>query len=228
MRSYPMAAFSCQNSYLAFDVTTTQATIVLIDSTSYPNAGTIKIDSEIITYTANSSGTTLSGCVRGVLGTTAATHAAYTPAPYQVPNQVMYHEKGTDDGSLPVAIPIEAYITSSDFDIGDGDHFAFVWRMLPDVSFGGSAIASPQVFLQIVPRVNSGAPYNTTTIDTVVSANNFDPKTGSRYYTIETYTGQVYTRLRGRQMAFKISSTGLGVNWQLGVPRIDIRPDGRR
>jgi len=228
LRSYPMAAFSCQNSYLSIAVTTTTATsIVLIDSTSYPNAGTIKIDSEVIVYTANS-GTTLTGCVRGSLGTTAATHTAYTPAPYYVPNQVMYHESGVDDGSLPVSIPIEAYITSSDFDIGDGDHFAFVWRMLPDVSFGGSAVASPQVFLQIVPRVNSGSAYNTTTIDTVVSANNYDPTTGAKYYTIETYTGQVYTRLRGRQMAFKISSTGLGVNWQLGVPRIDIRPDGRR
>jgi hypothetical protein len=123
---------------------------------------------------------------------------------------------------------MEAYITSSDFDIGDGDHFAFVWRMLPDVSFAGSTVNDPQLFMQLKPRQNSGAPYNTTTIDTVVSADNFDPTTGARYYTIESYTGQVYTRLRGRQMAFKISSTGLGVNWQLGVPRIDIRPDGRR
>jgi hypothetical protein len=222
-----MAAFSCQNSYLSIAVTTTTATsIVLVDSTSYPNAGTIKIDSEVIVYTANS-GTTLTGCVRGSLGTTAATHTAYTPAPYYVPNQVMYHESGVDDGSLPVSIPIEAYISSSDFDIGDGDRFAFVWRMLPDVSFAGSTVNAPQVFLQLVPRVNSGAPYNTTTIDTVVSADNFS-STGSRYYTIESYTGQVYTRLRGRQMAFKISSTALGVSWQLGVPRIDIRPDGRR
>ena len=140
----------------------------------------------------------------------------------------MFHENGVDDGSRPVAVAIEAYITSSDFDIGDGDHFAFVWRMLPDVSFNGSTVNAPQLFMQLVPRQNSGSAYNTTTLDTVISANNFDVATGSRYYTIETYTGQVYTRLRGRQMAFKISSTALGVNWQLGVPRIDIRPDGRR
>jgi hypothetical protein len=100
--------------------------------------------------------------------------------------------------------------------------------MLPDVSFNGSTVNSPQVFMQLVPRQNSGSAYNTTTPETVISANNFDVATGSRYYTIETYTGQVYTRLRGRQMAFKISSTALGVNWQLGVPRIDIRADGRR
>jgi hypothetical protein len=140
----------------------------------------------------------------------------------------MYHESGVDDGSLPVSIPIEAYISSSDFDIGDGDRFAFVWRMLPDISFNGSTVDNPQLFMQLVPRVNSGSAYNTTTIDTVISANDFTPDIGSRYYTIEAYTGQVYTRLRGRQMAFRISSSGLGVNWQLGVPRIDIRPDGRR
>ena len=133
-----------------------------------------------------------------------------------------------DDGTRPISLPIESYITSSDFDIGDGDRFAFVWRMLPDVSFNGSTVNAPQLFMQLVPRQNSGSAYNTTTVDSVISANNFDTTAGSRYYTIETYTGQVYTRLRGRQMAFKISSTGLGVNWQLGVPRIDIRADGRR
>jgi hypothetical protein len=227
LRPSPMAAFSCHNSYLSAAIDATTTSIVLIDSTSYPYVGAIKIDSEIISYTANS-GTTLTGCVRGYLGTTAATHTAYTAAPCYVPNQVMYHEVGMDDGSLPVALPIESYISSSDFDIGDGDRFAFVWRMLPDVSFAGSTVDAPQVFLQIAPRVNSGSAYNTTTIDTVVSANNYDPSTGSRFYTIETYTGQVYTRLRGRQMSFKISSTGLGVDWQLGVPRIDIRPDGKR
>jgi len=228
LRPFPMAAFSVQSSYLSLAISSTTATsLSLVDSTSYPDAGTIQIDSEVITYTANS-GNTLSGCVRGVLGTTAATHTQYTAATYYVPNQVMFHENGVDDGSRPVSVPIEAYITSSDFDIGDGDHFAFVWRMLPDVSFNGSTVNAPQLFMQLVPRQNSGSAYNTTTVDSVISANNFDATVGSRYYTIETYTGQVYTRLRGRQMAFKISSTGLGVNWQLGVPRIDIRADGRR
>jgi hypothetical protein len=227
LRPFPMAAFSVQNSYLNETLTATDTSISLIDTFSYPASGTFQIDSEIITYTANS-GNTLSGCIRGAMGTTAATHTQFTPAPFYVPNQVMFHENGVDDGSRPVAVAIEAYISSSDFDIGDGDHFAFVWRMLPDVSFNGSTVNSPQVFMQLVPRQNSGSAYNTTTPETVISANNFDVTTGSRYYTIETYTGQVYTRLRGRQMAFKISSTALGVNWQLGVPRIDIRADGRR
>jgi hypothetical protein len=228
LRSYPMAAFSVQNSYLSVAVTSTTATSVsLIDTSSYPYAGSVQIDSEVITYTGNS-GNTLTGCTRGVLGTTAATHTQYTAVSNYVQNQVMFHELGVDDGSLPVPVAMESSLQSSDFDIGDGDHFAFVWRMLPDVTFNGSTVNDPQLFMQLKPRQNSGTAYNTTTVDTVVSANNFDPTTGARYYTIETYTGQVYTRLRGRQMAYKIYSTGVGVNWQLGVPRLDIRPDGRR
>ena len=228
LRSYPMAAFSVQNSYLSVAVTSTTATSVsLIDTSSYPDAGSVQIESEVITYTGNS-GNTLTGCTRGALGTTAATHTQYTAVSNYVQNQVMFHELGVDDGSLPVPVAIESSLQSSDFDIGDGDHFAFVWRMLPDVTFNGSTVNDPQLFMQLRPRQNSGTAYNTTTVDTVVSANNFDPTTGARYYTIETYTGQVYTRLRGRQMAYKIYSTGIGVNWQLGVPRIDIRPDGRR
>jgi hypothetical protein len=227
LRSYPMAAFSVQNSYLNETLTTTDTDISLINTLSYPYAGSIQIDSEIITYTGNS-GNTLTGCTRGALGTTAATHTIYTVAPNYVPNQVMYHELGVDDGSLPVSVAIEAFIQSSDFDIGDGHNFGFVWRMLPDVTFNGSTVNNPQLTMQLKPRQNSGTAYNVPSVDAVVSANNFDPTTGARYYTIETYTGQVYTRLRGRQMAFRVYSTALGVNWQLGVPRIDIRPDGRR
>jgi hypothetical protein len=228
LRPYPMGAFSAQNSYLSAAVTSSATSVSLVDTSSYPATGTIQIESEIITYTANSSNT-LSGCTRGASSTTAASHYAYTAAPYYVPNQVMYHENGVDDESRPVALPIEAFITSSDFDVGDGDHFVFVWRMLPDVTFSGSNVNDPQLYMQLLPRVNSGSAYTSTTLDTVVSANNFDPASGgSRYYTIETYTGQVYTRVRGRQMALKILSTGLGVNWQLGVPRIDTRLDGRR
>jgi len=228
LRPYPMAAFSVQNSYLSVAVSSTSITSVsLVDTSSYPASGTVQIDSEIITYTGNS-GNTLTGCTRGAYGTTAATHTQYTPVTNYVPNQVMYHEYGVDDGSRPTVSAIEAYIQSSDFDIGDGHNFGFVWRMLPDVTFNGSTVNDPQLTMQLKPRVNSGTAYSVPSVDAVVSADNFDPVAGARYYTIETYTGQVYTRLRGRQMAFRISSTGIGVNWQLGVPRIDIRPDGRR
>ena len=227
LRSYPMGAFSVQVTFLNETLTAVDTSITLVNAASYPSASTIQIDSEIITYTGIT-GNTLTGCVRGALGSTAATHTQYTPAPLYVPNQVMYHENGVDDGSLPVATAIEAFITSSDFDIGDGHNFGFVWRMLPDVTFNGSTVDDPRLLLQLKPRQNSGKAYSEPGADAVVSADDFSPATGSRYYDIETYTGQVYTRLRGRQMAFKISSSTLGVNWQLGVPRIDIRPDGKR
>jgi hypothetical protein len=225
LRQYPMAAFSVEVSYLSVAVTTTtQTSISIVDATAYPSSGTIQIDSEVITYTGNS-GNTLTGCTRGVLGTTAATHTQYTAAPYYVPNQVMFHELGTDDASRPVSIPIEAYVQSSDFDIGDGNNFGFVWRMLPDVTFNGSTVNAPVLYMTLKPRQNSGTPYGEPAPNSVTSSDNF---VGGRVYDIEAYTGQVYTRLRGRQMSFKISSTALGVNWQLGVPRIDIRQDGRR
>ena len=223
LKTYPMAAFSVQVTYLAAAITSSDTTIPLLNSGSYPSTGSIQIDSEIISYTANSNNT-LTGCIRGATNTTAASHVQYTVAPLYIPNQVMFHEYGVDDGSLSTSTAIAANIQTSDFDIGDGHNFGFVWRMLPDVTFDGSTVNAPSLFLTLKPRVNSGTPYGEPDPNAVVSADNF---AGSTTYTIETYTGQVYTRLRGRQMSFKLSSTALGVDWQLGATRIDIRPDGR-
>ena len=122
-------------------------------------------------------------------------------------------------------VPIDSYVQSSDFDIGDGHNFGFVWRMLPDVNFNGSTVDMPEVTITIKPRRNSGTPYGVSNSPTVVSDNNYGV---SAVYNIQEFTGQVYTRLRGRQLAFRIESNTLGVSWQLGSPRIDIRPDGRR
>ena len=140
-------------------------------------------------------------------------------------NHMLYHEFGVDDNSGTSPVAIEAYVQSSDFDIGDGHNFGFVWRILPDVNFNGSNINNPSVAMTIKPRQNSGTPYGAADSPVVTSANNFSTR-GT--YNIQEFTGQVYTRLRGRQMSFRIESTGLGVAWQLGMPRIDIRPDGRR
>ena len=79
--------------------------------------------------------------------------------------------------------------------------------------------------MQLKPRYNSGAAYESADNPTVTSSNNFS---NVPQYTVQEFTGQVYTRLRGRQMAFRITSDGLGVAWQLGTPRIDIKNDGRR
>jgi hypothetical protein len=139
--------------------------------------------------------------------------------------RLLYHENGCDDQSTSSPQPIDAYVQSSDFDIGDGHNFGFVWRILPDINFNGSTTNQPSVTMTVKPRENSGTPYGSADNPQVKSAQNY---TSTPQYTIQEFTGQVYTRLRGRQMAFRIESTGLGVAWQLGSPRIDIRPDGRR
>ena len=142
-----------------------------------------------------------------------------------IPNQIMYHENGTDDGSLPTVVPFDSYVQSSDFDIGDGQNFGYVWRMLPDVNFNASTSNNPQVTITLKPRNSSGSQYAIEPPNAVVSGNNY---TNQRIYTVNQFTPIVYTRVRGRQMAFKIESNSLGVAWQLGAPRIDVRPDGRR
>ena len=140
-------------------------------------------------------------------------------------NRILYHESSVDDNAGETSLPINAYVQSSDFDIGDGHNFGFVWRILPDINFNGSNVNEPSVTMTIRPRVNSGSPYGAANNPIVRSADNFST---SQVYNVQEFTGQVYTRLRGRQLAFRIESTDIGVSWQLGMPRIDIRPDGRR
>jgi hypothetical protein len=135
------------------------------------------------------------------------------------PNQVAFHEVGWDDVSTGVAEPITAFIQTSDFDIGDGNNFSFVSRIIPDVKFLGSNNGSPSVTLSLYPHNYPGAAYGTPD-DDLVQATAVLP--------IERYTEQVYTRIRGRQLAFRVTSSGLGVAWQMGAMRLDIRQDGRR
>jgi hypothetical protein len=142
-------------------------------------------------------------------------------------NNLVYHEVGTNDGTTTTPAAIDAYITSSEFDIDDGHNFAFVYRMLPDITFRGSdsTTTNPSVVMTLYPLANSGAGYNDPNSEGGV---NYATVTRTSAVPIEQFTGQVFVRVRGRQMAFKVESTGLGVQWQLGAPRIDIKPDGRR
>ena len=140
-------------------------------------------------------------------------------------NQIVYHELGTDDLSTAAPQPIPAYIQSADFDIGDGDKFAFVWRILPDINFTGSTAEKPSVTMTLKPRRNAGAPYGTADVPVVQSADDYR---NTRAYNIQEFNGQVYTRLRGRQMALRVESSDLGVAWQLGSIRADVKPDGGR
>lgn len=144
-------------------------------------------------------------------------------------HNIVFHENGVDDITTTGNIlPITSYIQSSDFDIGDGHNYGFVWRVIPDITFDGSttpAPNTPQVTFTVRPRYNPGAAYGTSDTPTVASDQSYATQ---RNYTVQEFTEIVYTRLRGRQMAFKVSSDTVGTQWQLGVPRIDIRPDGRR
>lgn len=137
--------------------------------------------------------------------------------------KLVNHEQGVDDAENALVLPIEAYISSSEFDIGDGHNFGFIWRMLPDLSFAGSdENTTPQLTLTVYPMQNSGSGTSTPV------AANVDQLTGASYTITEGFTGQVNTRIRGRQLIIKASSNTLGTQWQLGATRIDIRPDGRR
>lgn len=149
----------------------------------------------------------------------------YPMAADGVNNRILYHEAAVDDVSGLTPIAIDAFIQSSDFDIGDGHNFGFVWRILPDLTFNGSNANQPHVTMTVRPRRNSGAPYGTADNPQVASTQNY---TNQRTYDVQEFDGQVYTRIRARQMSFRIESTTLGVAWQLGSPRIDIRNDGRR
>jgi hypothetical protein len=125
-----------------------------------------------------------------------------------------FHEDGVDDDTLPM----ESYIISNDFDLADGEQFMLTRRILPDINFDGSTAAQPEVKIQLRPRRFPGTSATASLTDekrvVEVSAN--------------TYTDEIFIRARSRQMGFKVSSTDLGVQWQLGVPRLDARQDGKR
>ena len=139
--------------------------------------------------------------------------------------ELFYHENGVDDGSTNPPSPINSYIQSANMDIGDGYQFGFVWRLLPDLKFDGSTVAAPEATFELLPAANPGSGYGTAEGGDVVSANNYS---ATRQYKVQRYTQQVTVRLRGRQMALKVGSDGVGTQWQVGNPRIDIRADGRR
>jgi len=163
----------------------------------------------------------------------AATYGAASTSLLTNSNAILvYHEDGVDDGTVNPSVPIVANVQSSDFDIGEGNNFGFVWRLIPDLTFDGSNVNQPTAYFTAIPRTFPGAAYGPSNNPGVTSTQNYQNQIT---YNIQQFTQQVYVRIRGRQMAFKVSSgtagsatDGLGVQWQLGAPRIDIRPDGRR
>jgi hypothetical protein len=129
------------------------------------------------------------------------------------------HEIGFDDGTTNPTTPINAFIQSSPIDIGDGEQFMLLRKMIPDVDFRDSTAVLPDVNITLDVKNAPDGTYSKTETDAFVK---------TQAAAVDARTEQLYFRLRGRQMRFKIESEDLGVTWRLGSPRLDIRPDGRR
>ena len=167
----------------------------------------------------------------GDLGRSAWLDSGLLPLPVAATydSELVQHEDGVDSYVLGNITAIAANISSSEFDIGDGHNFGYVWRVLPDLTFtgsssvagtSGSGVPTPAVTMTLFPMQNSGSGTGNSAAASVTK--------GSNYVITEEFTGQIYTRARGRQMIFKIASTQLGTTWQLGAPRFDLKADGRR
>jgi len=162
----------------------------------------------------------------GTMGRTAWLDSGLQPSPLAATYSynLVSHEQGLNDNETGANVALNSYISSSEFDIGDGHNFGFVWRVLPDLTFGDSVNSPtgtvPTVNMTLYGLTNSGSGSTSSAGSPVASS--------STYVITEEFTGQIYTRMRGRQMIFKIESNQINTTWQLGAPRIDIRQDGRR
>lgn len=156
----------------------------------------------------------------GSLARTAWLDSALQQYPLAMDDGVLLeHENGVDDNATGVPAAIDAYIQSSDFDIGDGNNYMFIWRTIPDIDFTNSTVGTaPSATLSLYPRTFPGAAYGTAASPTVTGAT----------YPLTTYTNELMTRLRARQMSLRVESNTVGTMWQLGAVRIDARPDGRK
>ena len=131
------------------------------------------------------------------------------------------HEVGNDDGSTMPVSPISAYIEASPIDIQDGDSYAFVRRLIPDMTFAGTDSGAGDVSVDMILKAQNFPGSN-------FSYSNSSSVTRSATVPVEQYTNQAHVRLRGRSIALRVESDTVGVRWRVGMPRIDIRPDGRR
>lgn len=157
----------------------------------------------------------------GTLSRTAWTHrnSGIYPLATGTDNYAYLHELGTDDGSANPPVGINAYIQSSGQDLGEGDQFAFLSRIIPDVTFRNSTGEAPTVTMTIKMSDFPGEDFTQENSRGVIR---------TAEVPVEQFTNQVYVRLRGRSFAFRVQSTGAGVAWRVGAPRVDARTDGRR
>ena len=205
LREYPQASTA---TYITGSISATTLTVTSI------SAGLLQVGS-VIAGTGIAIGTTITALGTGLGGV--GTYTVNIPQNVVLTtitaDSVLYnHEQGLNDNILPM----NSYIASSDFDLVDGDQFILTKRIIPDVSFQGSTATTPEVTMFIKPRNFPGNAYSNTETGTVIETS------------VDIYTEQIFMRARARQMAVEIESTDLDVQWQLGSPRLDGRPDGKR
>ena len=140
------------------------------------------------------------------------------PIAATVINNLVTHETGLDDNSTAGSLPISAFVQSSYFDLGDGHNYVFSRKLLPDVNFDGSTAATPVVDMTVIGRQNPGGTEKSTPAQGV---------SGIGAVPISQWTDSCSIRIRARQISLQVASNTLGVQWQLGTPRIEVRPDGR-
>jgi hypothetical protein len=178
------------------------------------SAGILQVGS-VISGTGILVGTTITalGTGTGGAGTYVVNIAQSVVLTAITADSIIYnHEQGLNDNILPM----NSYIASSDFDLGDGEQLILTKRIIPDVSFTGSTANSPEVTMLIKPRNFPGSAYSNIESQPVIETS------------VDVFTEQIFMRARARQIAVEIESTDLDVQWQLGSPRLDGRPDGRR
>jgi len=144
------------------------------------------------------------------------------PISVSTDHYVYDHENGFDDGSTEPPSALAAHIESSQFDIGDGDQFSFVHRLIPDITFRNSTNTSPSASFTLQTRAGPGSAYTQNDPNTITRT------VAESTTTVEQFTDLVHVRLRGRSFSLKVSSTDVAAGWRLGSPRVDVRPDGRR
>ena len=205
LREYPQAL---TGTYVTGSISSTTLTITAV------NAGALQVGS-VIEGTGIAVGTTITalGTGTGGVGTYTVNIAQQLNSTSITSDSIIYnHEEGLNDDTTAM----ESYIASSDFDLVDGDQFILTKRIIPDFNFEGSTAALPEVTMYIKPRNFPGNAYSNTDSEAVIETS------------VDIYTEQIFMRARARQMAIQVESTDLDVQWQLGSPRLDGRPDGRR
>ena len=205
LREYPQAL---TGTYVTGSIASTTLTVTAL------TAGGLQVGS-VIEGTGIAVGTTITalGTGTGGIGTYTVNISQSVVSTFITSDSLIYnHEEGLNDDTTAM----ESYIASSDFDLVDGDQFILTKRIIPDFNFEGSTAALPEVTMYIKPRNFPGNAYSNTDSDAVIETS------------VDIYTEQIFMRARARQMAIQVESTDLDVQWQLGSPRLDGRPDGRR